>query len=482
MLFHVPRTCTEKVDESNAESHPIAYFSERAAYVLLGEPGAGKSSLFEAEAKNTHDGLCISARDFIALDREEWRDKTLFIDGLDEARAGNDNARTPLDAIRGKLNKLGCKRFRISCRAADWLGSLDTKDIKQVSPDQKIAVLHLDPLSSDDINQILQNDLRIPDAKDFIEKAEQFGLSGLLENPQTLDMLIAAVKGGQQWPTSKLEVYELASKQLATEFNDEHSVAQRPTTTIPQLLEAAGFLCAIQIIANVTGFTENQATEGRICLKDINIPEGLQIHSALKTRLFNRPNADEFSYIHRSVAEYLAAQFIAGKIKEGLLFNRVLALTTGFDGGIVAALRGLMAWLSVLSPQAREHLIEIDPMGIIVYGDTQLFSKTNKIQLLGALRHEAEKTDYLRQEWPAQAFAAITAKDMVRIYWRLITSPSRNNPEQSVLSCILDGLCNSESMPELKQALITVVRDNSYWEGIRVRALQAFLHQYTNDD
>ena len=177
----------------------------------------------------------------------------------------------------------------------------------------------------------------------------------------------------------------------------------------------------------------------------------------------------------------MAAQFIAGKIKEGLLFNRVLALTTGFDGGIVAALRGLMAWLSVLSPQARERLIEIDPMGIVVYGDTQLFSTTNKIQLLGALRQEAEKTDYLRQEWPAQAFAAITTKDMVPHILALITSPSRKNPEQSVLSCILDGLCNSESIPELKQALIAVVRDNSYWEGIRVRALQAFLHQYPND-
>lgn len=481
MLLHVPRTCTEKVDERNAESHPIAYFSERVAYVLLGEPGAGKSSLFEAEAENTNDGLCISARDFIALDREEWRDKTLFIDGLDEARAGNDNSRTPLDAIRGKLNKLGCKRFRISCRAADWLGSLDTKDIKQVSPDQKIAVLHLDPLSSDDINQILHNDPRIPDAVDFIEKAEQSGLSGLLENPQTLDMLIAAVTGEKQWLSSKQQVYELAIKQLATEFNDEHAQAQRLTTSIPQLLEAAGFLSAIQIIANVTGFTETQSVEGRVCLNGLDTPNGLQIRAALKTRLFNKTSADEFSYIHRSVAEYLAARFIANKIKEGLLFNRVLALTTGFDGGIVAALRGLMAWLSVLSPQARERLIEIDPMGIVVYGDTQLFSTTNKIQLLGALKQEAEKTDYLRQEWQAQSFAAITTKDMAMHILALLTNPSRKNPEQSVLGCILDGLCNAESIPELKHALITMVRDSSYWEGIRVRALQAFLHQYPND-
>ena len=278
-MFIVPRTCKEKVDErdeQNDVSHPIAYFRERSAYVLLGEPGAGKSSLFEAEANNRPDGICIPARDFIVLDREEWRDKTLFIDGLDEARAGNGDARTPLDAIRSRLNKLGCKRFRISCRVADWLGSLDNRDIKKVSPDQNITLLYLDPLSSDDIDLILQNDLRVSDTKDFLKNAKHFGLLGLLDNPQTLDMLIVAVKGGQQWPTSKQEVYDLASKQLAAEFNDDHALVQKQPATIPQILDAAGFLCAIQIIANVTGFTETQAITGRICLNDLNIPNELK--------------------------------------------------------------------------------------------------------------------------------------------------------------------------------------------------------------
>lgn len=481
-MYHVPRTCTEKKMDDGAESlpRPITDFRERAAYVLLGEPGAGKTSLFKEEAKNTDNGLYISARDFIYLDRNEWRDKTLFIDGLDEARAGKDDARTPLDAIRGILSKLDCKCFRISCREADWLGSPDANDLTRISPNQAITILHLNPLGSDDIEQILNNDQRVPDPNDFIEKAEQFGLSALLNNPQTLDMLINAVNGEHDWPTGKQQVYELACKQLASEFNDDHAVTQ--TATIPQLMEAAGFLCAVQLIANISGFTEGQAGEGRISLKDLTIPNGLQIHAALKTRLFNKTGNNEFSYMHRSVAEYLGAQFIAGKINQGLLINRVLALTSGFDGGIVAALRGLMAWLSVHSEQARQRLIEIDPMGIVVYGDTQFFSTTNKIKLLDALRQEAEKTDYLRQEWSAQAFAAITTKDMVPHILALMTSSSRKNSEQSVINCLLDGLCNSETIPELKQALIAVVRDSSYWEGIRVRALQAFLYQYPNDE
>ena len=484
-MFIVPRTCKEKVDKQNEQndvSHPIEYFRERSAYVLLGEPGAGKSSLFKAEADNTPDGLCISARDFIDLDREEWRDKTLFIDGLDETRAGNVNDRTPLGAIRGKLDKLGCKRFRISCRAADWLGSLDTRDIKTVSPDKNITVLYLDPLSDDDINLILQNDPHVSDANDFIEKAKEFKIFGLLNNPQTLNMLIVAVKGGLEWVTlSKTQVYDLALKQLATEFNDDHALVQKQPATIPQIIEAAGFLCAIQIIANVTRFTETQLGEDRMCLRDIAIPDGLQACAALKTRLFNKANTDEFSYINRSVAEYLAAKFIANKIKEGLLFNRVLALTTGFDGGIVAALRGLMAWLSVLSTQACERLIEIDPLGMIVYGDAWLFPKSVKAQLYSTLIRESKTNGFHTQNRYTSAFASITTKDMATELNKILNSPGRSEGEQFLVNYLLNGLSSSESIAEIKASLLTIIRDNSYWEGIRSNALYVFLGQYPED-
>lgn len=477
-MYHVPRTCSEKIDDG-VESRPITDFRERAAYVLLGEPGAGKSTLFKEEADNTDKGLCISARDFIDLDRNEWRDKTLFIDGLDEARAGKDDARTPLGAIRGKLSQLDCQCFRISCREADWLGSPDANDLARISPNQTITILYLNPLSSDDIKQILSNDQRVPDPNGFIEQAEQFGLSGLLNNPQTLDMLIDATKGGHAWPSSKQQVYELACKQLASEFNDDHAVTQ--TASAPQLIEAAGFLCAVQLIANISGFTEGQAGEGRLSLKDLTIPNDLQIHAALKTRLFNKTGNNEFSYVHRSVAEYLAAHFIAGKIRQGLLVNRVLALTSGFDGGIVAALRGLMAWLSVHSEQARERLIQIDPVGIIVNGDALLFPRQAKSQLFHALIREAKSTGFPNRDWHTTAFSAITTRDMADELTGIFNSPGRSDGEQFLLHSLLRGLSCSESIAEIKASLLTIIRDNSYWESTRSYALYAFFHQYPED-
>ncbi|TPQ25652.1 NACHT domain-containing protein [Methylomonas koyamae] len=478
MLYRVSRTVTEKAaDDSPAESRTIADYRDRPAYVLLGEPGAGKSTLFEHEAKLT-GGYYISARDFIDLDSEEWRETTLFIDGLDEARAGNDHARTPLGAIRGKLNKLACKRFRISCREADWLGGLDNKDLAKVSPSQEITHLYLDPLSIGDVTAILANDDRVGDADGFIDKTQRFGLSGLLDNPQTLDMLIDAVKGGREWPKTKQEIYRLAVEQLAVEFNDEHGVAEKSPVLIPALLDMAGTLCAIQLLANLSGFSEGYPQRGRVSLVSLDLPPATQ--AALKTRLF-RKVGDEYSYVHRSIAEYLAAYFIAGKIKQGLLVNRVLALTTGVDGGIVAALRGLMAWLAVLSEPARDRLIEIDPLGVVLYGDVQLFSTASKVKLLNALKVEVTKTSYSRYEWDERSFAAITTRDMAPYLFELFNNPSREQPEQSVLDCVLDGLYHGEVIEELKPSLLAAIRDSSYWEGIRVRALQAFMHQYPQD-
>ena len=160
----VPRTCTEisagdadrRQDE---EPRPVEAFRDAPAYVLLGDPGAGKTTAFETECAALGEQACpITARDFLAFDPQyhpEWRGKTLFIDGLDEVRAGSSDARTPFDAIRGRLDTLGRPRFRLSCREADWLGANDRNHLEAVSPDGKVTVLRLNPLTDSDIVQLL---------------------------------------------------------------------------------------------------------------------------------------------------------------------------------------------------------------------------------------------------------------------------------------------------------------------------------------
>lgn len=471
MLFFVPRTCSiREEDPSQNVTKAIDHFRELNAYVLLGDPGAGKSRLFAEEA-TAENGICIPARDFIDYDREEWRGKTLFIDGLDETRAGRDDAHTPLGAIRGKLDKMGCPRFRLSCRAADWLGNSDAEALKSCTPDGKITQLYLEPLDHAQVVEILTHDERVQDAEDFLNKASQFNLKGLLYNPQTLDMLISAVDGAQ-WPTTKLGVYELACEKLAIDPK-----VPRSPHTIPQLLDAAGCLFAIQLLSNMSGIHRGHVDKGRLGLSNLEV-ENIQVCQAvLGTRLFTSVGDDEYSYVHRSVAEFLGARYISGRIKQGLPVNRILALSTGFDGGVMAALRGLMAWLGALNGEACGRLIEVDALGMVLYGDAQLFSVETKLRLLDALKREAERTGHISPYWNAHGFAALATQDMVPHLIAMLASPSRERPEQNLLLCMLEGLCSTK-VSGLGDALMAVVRDPTQWEDVRVDALGAFMHQY----
>ena len=98
------------------------------------------------------------ARRFISrsLDRHpEWKAETLFIDGLDEVRAGRPDARRPMDLILERLEHLGSPNFRISCRAADWLGRNDLQEIVSTAGYGDVRILHLEPLRHEDILRIL---------------------------------------------------------------------------------------------------------------------------------------------------------------------------------------------------------------------------------------------------------------------------------------------------------------------------------------
>ena len=222
--YVAPRTCTA-VDESDSlrgaksPAVPLIDYSDAAAYVLIAEPGAGKTTAFKTEVAR-QSGEYVTVRDFRTFDKPEWRGKTLFLDGLDEARAGTEDGRTPLDDVRRKLHNLGCPPFRLSCRWADWMASTDRDRLKEVSPDGAVAVMRLDPLSKRNIKDILANNFRVEDTDGFIEAARERDVDKLLSNPQNLDLLAKAVLQGN-WPNSRKETFEQACQMLAGESNGD---------------------------------------------------------------------------------------------------------------------------------------------------------------------------------------------------------------------------------------------------------------------
>ena len=506
MTAIVSRTCTEIVEDdgdriSAKVSRPLEAYRSAPAYVLLGDPGAGKTTALDTEYRNVEDGHYITARDFLTFgvsSRPEWQGKTLFIDGLDEVRASRGNAQVPFDAIRSRLDELGKPRFRLSCREADWLGDNDFKNLKIISPDNSVVMLRLDPLSDADAAHILQSHPHVEDATAFIDRAAQVGIEGLLKNPQSLNMLVAAVTGDHGWPKSRLDTFELACQEMASEHNDEHSTAEQVIVEgvladPDQLLDAAGRLCALMLISGAAGFALRHSQENtdypawNRC--DYGHPEYLNV--ALSTKLFKslrEESAGRFAPVHRHIAEFLGARHLCGIICggtgrvgcSGVPARRVIALLTGEDGMVVSELRGVSAWLAAHCTQVRRDLIVRDPTGVGLYGDIQDFSLDEKRILLVALKHHVSGLENIYHAAPA--FAGLATTDMEPALREILEDSNLAKAYQEYLDFVLCVLGYGDQLPGLSDVLFEIVRNNNRSPWVNRSALIAFMHNCPESD
>ncbi len=477
----VPRTCEEILPpDSNRDkgSLPLKEFRSATAYVLLGNPGSGKTTVFKTECEALGDEACfITARDFIALDlgsHPEWRGKTLFIDGLDEVRASAYDVRTPLDRIRNRIEKLGSPHFRISCRSGNWLGENDLKHLARVSEDSKVTVLLLYPLTDSDVVSILDSHPDIHDAQEFITSAWKWGVGGLLANPQNLNLLIRSVVKDGSWPESLIEIFEKACSQMIREHNEEHGEGQQYTTC--QLLDAAGYLCAVSLVCGSTGFARghDSSDEDYLDLDRFNYDHHEVLSAVLSTRLFETESDNRrFVPVHRYIAEFLGARCLARLIDKGVPPRRILALVTGKYGVVVTQMRGLCAWLAVHCEKIRVDLIKRNPIGIFLYGDISVFSNEENKALLESLCRERYR--------PGSAFTVVdvyrtlATPKMESVLRDALHSPRRSEQHQTLAEFVLDVLGQYEFMPDFSEILLEIVRDNTWLPYINKLALDTLI-------
>ena len=508
---YVRRTATEYGDKGNpsaGSSQPLSAFRSEQAYVLLGDPGAGKTTAFRHEAKQ-EGARYATAREFIRGDPVSGpEDATVFIDGLDEARAGGGDPRTPLDQVVARLRDLKPPRFRVSCRPVDW-GLTDTGEIQSLLDDgQRLRVLRLDPLGHDGIRAILNwqqeaHGLDV-DAADFVRQAVERGLGGLLDNPQSLQLL-ASVAAMGTWPASRTDVFDEACRRLARERNSEHIHAtghpRAPGLGADDVLQEAGRLSALFLLTSAQAICRHHAEKQKddLALDDVKDGNPEALSRALATKLFAVKTAGRFTPVHAHIAEYVGARYLSDVVEGrtsgwgvGLPSARVMALLVGHDGEVVFGLRGLAAWLAALCREARTALIDADPIGALAYGDAGGFDDADLADLIRAL--EGRDQQLLRQQWSVQALGSMIRPRTIEELRTLVADDDRSDARQAVVDLLLRGVPHAAATPLAESGrprteawvfireLLCLVRDPAWWPRVRQAGLEAALDTVERSD
>jgi hypothetical protein len=491
----VPRKAWYKPPK-NSHAHPqegthneprwLTEWRDEPAYVLLGDPGAGKTESLEVEAKAAN-GVFVSA-DLIqaGVAPSVGEDALVFIDAIDEVKGSGQGA--IVGAVARYLRDNGKPRFRIACREADWRVDADRQLLEAVAPGGQVKELHLSPLSDEDIRAVLNaRTTVVPDAERFIEQAKQQGVQDWLRNPLLLNLMVESVAQNGQLPDSRKGIYEAACHAMAQEHNDRHLEQQALTAGLVQhVLEDVGTLCALLLLSGQVAISKSARPAEEVMALPA-LPNDLVMHNptqAIKSKLFST-EGDLIRPRHRTIAEFLGAKALAKRVQEGLPLLRVLALVQGYDGVPVESMRGLCAWLAVhLHGDQRRLLIEADPLGFIVNGDTAELTHGERWQLIHALAELSEQNPWFRNgQWESHPFGPLASPDMREAFAQALAGPDRSESHQRFIDCLLGALQHApQPMPALAPLLAQWVMDTQVQEYVRVSAYYAWRRHVASEE
>jgi hypothetical protein len=435
---------------------PFSQYLEVSNIILLGDPGSGKTYTFEAAAK-VEKAKFLSVRQFLATNGMGCKGQIIYLDGLDEFRSRIDDKNAIIEVIR-LLNCLGCPRLRLSCRVADWLGETDLSLFeKSYFCDNPYAVLSLEPLTEDEITIILGNK-GIENTRTFVQEAEKRGIEKLLGNPQTLIMLSDVVARNGTWPDTKMELFEKSTQILLTEHNKKRTGPGLGQHNHEELTAPAGAVCASILISDVAGISliEDNSSDDFPTYRSVPFNDFNMVQSCLMRRAFSVVDAGQeaVSYIHRTIAEFIAAKWLATRVRNGLPVRRVLSLI-GIEGHPASELRGLHAWLAVLLPEHTALFIMNDPYGILMYGDARSLSPSDRHLLLNTLELLSQRDPWFRAaDWSDGPLGALSGPDMVSSFQRILFDSKSSSHLRSL---VLDAIKNGPPLPQMQTCLVNIL-------------------------
>lgn len=459
-LFSIKRTLWHESDERRIELNQEQLFELEAPLVILGEAGMGKSHLLK-QLGHAPDGVFCTARKLIASQRPEnilGEATILIIDALDEVSGKRDGA--ALDEVLATLERLDNPKFILSCRVADWQSAAGASLIEEFY-ENKPLILHLNPFQDTDVLEYLSSSLDKRRAALVIEHFKKLGLNQLLGNPQTLSM-IADISDNNHLPENREEVYKLAVENLASEHNDNKETVQLAKGVV---IDTAGASFAGLILTGSEAIVRKAVAninQGDLSLADLSILSSTDnIRKATTSRLFVAIGNGRFSYVHRSIGEYLGARWLAKHADTPRKKRRLLSLFQSY-GVVPANLRGIHSWL-IQDSELAQHVLEFDPMGVIEYSGTDNLNLDQSKTLLDALIKLANENPRFR-EWKSYSIQGIIHKQLLP---EIISLCANKNKPFSLRMLLIEALKGSSFASLYEKKFNQLLMDSSEIFAIR---------------
>ena len=446
--------------------------------VILGDPGMGKTRLMERLGGSNDCNFIRATRFLRQSDNSIPKDVRLVIDGLDEVAAMEEG--DPLHNVLKKLSACGGPPFVISCRSAEWRGVTARLDIAE-DYDEAPQQLHLEALSEEEAVDVLALEVDRHKAEQAIHDLNQAGLGSLFQNPLTLEFVTAIVQADGNVPETKAELYERAVVWLQRESSPHHSDSTLGKLSDDEALDAAGATMAAMLITGKDGITRVPADEDALYLSDISDLANFEtIEAILGSKLFRADTSDatrrnRFMPLHRTVAEFLGARWLAREVEKKGNPDRVARRLIGLisaEGGVAASLRGLHAWLPKFSPERLgPKAIDRDPYGVLRYGDSDAISTLQAKQIIKGLRQLATFDPFFRDDWWHDiALKGLAHSSLVEEIRGIICD---SNEPMHLRSLLLEAVNGSQIAVALKPALEAIMLDVSRSDYERYEAGQA---------
>ncbi|TGG92815.1 hypothetical protein E4656_11850 [Natronospirillum operosum] len=337
---------------------------------------------------------------------------------------------------------------------------------------------------------MLRDEYQFENADQFIQQAEQHGIDALLGNPISLELLVKAMRqqGSQSWPAGRYDVLDLACRELVTESNRDHRDRLRDFPIPPEsLLDSAGELSALILLADIQGLATDQDAGSDLypTVADLRLGNSSAAAQSLSTRLFSVAAPERMRPVHRTVAEFLGARWINRQLADKRLMpHRLLSQLLAPDGGLVAELRGLTAWLAALNADLCQKLTDADPVAVALYGDIQLLPAASQRYLLRALFNKARGLPQLHWQLAQSPTSGdLATAELLEDFQGLLTGYRHAEASQAELSIALTIFMHRpKALPELKGNLLNIVQDARCWQINRIRALESWLGQCAPDE